>query len=100
MKQSQEKNPLSGFHASVLMSANSQVAPPLVDRAWNVRIRLSARFLRLSYQMACAFPDSSTARNAHAIWYDNRKNLADKRIRTYQMACAFPDSSTASHGKN
>src|SRR2546428_6335315 len=61
MKQPQLKNPSSGFHAVLEISQFLQVCPSFEEKAWNVSINVLFGSLRLSYQIACRFPASSTA---------------------------------------
>src|SRR5712691_7928204 len=61
MKQPHLKKLLSGFQDFVLISKFVQVPPSFVERASKVSINLLPGSLRLSYQMACRLPLSSTA---------------------------------------
>src|SRR5712692_3071993 len=61
MKQPQAKKLVSGFQAVVLMSAFVQLAPSFGENASNVSISLLPGSFRLSYQIACRLPASSTA---------------------------------------
>src|SRR5712691_2146592 len=61
MKQPQLKKPSSGFQGTLEMSQLLHVAPSSDENAWNVSISLLLGSLRLSNQIACKFPASSTA---------------------------------------
>src|SRR5947208_15018360 len=60
MKQPQLKNASSGFQGTLEMSQFLQVSPSFDENAWNVSIMVLRGSLRLSNQIACRFPASST----------------------------------------
>src|SRR5919197_3746779 len=55
------KNEKFGFHATVEMSRFRHVRPSFDEKPWNVSISRFPESFRLSYQIACRFPASSTA---------------------------------------
>src|SRR6266849_11087508 len=61
MKHPHLKKLVSGFQDVVLISKFVHIAPSFVESASNVSINLLPGSLRLSYQMACRLPLSSTA---------------------------------------